>query len=304
MMNNFDLIIIGAGPAGLFSAIQCASKGLSVCIFESGKSAGKKLLLTGQGKCNITNSLPPADFINHYGSKLRFVRNCIYSFSNNDLINFFLSGGLKLVDRGDGKIFPESESSVDVLNHLLSLCRKYDVQFRFNSRVSSADHDGTRFTTTSSKSNASAGALLIATGGFTFPSTGSDGSGYNLAENFGHNIVPLKPALAGIVTNKITAEKLSYCSGISVECSCTLVRNAKHLNRYCGKLLFTHNGLSGPVIIDNSRDFSPEDILKINLMHNMSFEDLNTSLIEYSRSNGKSSLKTYFLQKQVFLIVL
>ena len=294
----FDVLVIGAGPAGLFAAFQCAAKGMSVCLLEAEKTAGKKLLITGQGKCNITNSLPVSEFVNRYGGQraARFVKKSLFAFSNSDLVDFFSSQGLTLKEREDGKIFPASERSADALNLLLRLCTKSDVCIVYNRRVSSASKI---------KSNAKAcfgietlcrehyqsENIIIATGGFTYPTTGSNGDGYNIAESFGHNIVPPRPSLAAAVVSEKDFKAFCSCAGISAECSLKADGIKKPFN---GNLLFTHQGLSGPVIIDNSRDFSGGSQLRINLFPGYSADSLEQAMVEFCRCHGKNMIKSFF----------
>lgn len=300
-MNFFDVIIIGGGPAGLSAASVCAKAGLKTCLFESNNIAGKKLLLTGQGKCNITNTEPLSDFIHLYGSKTRFVRKCLYAFSNTDLIDFFSDNGLKLSARSDGKVFPLSEQAIEVLKLLLNMCTKSDVSIRYNRRITSIVHFKQMFSVytddASSELNppaASSERLIIATGGFTFPSTGSNGGGYKLAVSLGHHIISPRPSLTGLVTDADDFALFSDCAGITIDCNVNLFRDNSKSGSYSGRLLFTHKGLSGPVIIDNSRDFLPGDDIRLNLLPNMSYEDVSAAFISYCAEHGKSRIKNFF----------
>ena len=291
-MEIFDVIIIGGGPAGLFSAALCAEAGLKTCLYETNKSAGKKLLITGQGRCNITNTEAISEFINRYGSKTRFVRKCLYAFSNTDLTDLFNSRGLKLIARSDGKVFPESEKAADVLKHLLEMCRKSGVNIIYGSRITSVGvKDG--FFTVQNESAAS-GCLILATGGFTFPSTGSLGDGYTIAESLGHRTVTPKPSLTGIIADAGDYKLFSCCAGTAIDCEVSLFRNNSKTGAYGGRLLFTHRGLSGPVIIDNSRDFFPGDEIRLNLLPELRYEDAAAGFIRYCAEHGKNRIKNFF----------
>ena len=295
----FDVVIIGAGPAGLFSAAEFINSGLSVCILEANKTAGKKLLITGQGKCNITNNTKLPDFIDHYGGikKKRFVRKCLYSFSNSDLICFFEKLGLGLITREDGKVFPETEKASDVLNCLLRLLKKSDTEVFYERRVSEIhQEDGSFIVKTSSETSSSelfyAGNVIIAAGGFTFPTTGSNGDGFRLAASLGHTVVPPRPALSAVIAENESFKSFDNCAGISISCS---IKPAGSRNTcYTGRLLFTHTGLSGPVIIDNSRDFHTGDSLILNLLPGYSAAELEEHFIRFCAEEGKSFIKSFF----------
>jgi hypothetical protein len=199
IMENQEIIIIGAGAAGLFAAARCSSTGIKTSVFESMSRPGRKLLITGQGKCNLTNAAELSDFIKHYGDKQRFVKKCLYGFSSKSLIKLLTSQGLITVMREDGKIFPESERASDVLRCLLDMCSKSYIDFHFNSRLTEIKHESGIFTAyTDEGPVASAPRLLISAGGFTFPATGSKGDGFRFASSLGHNIITPRPSLAAV----------------------------------------------------------------------------------------------------------
>jgi len=305
-VKSYDLAVIGAGPAGLFAAVKASNAGLSVCIAEANSRPGLKLLVTGQGKCNITNSVGLPDMLKKYGQREKFVRKCLYAFSADDLTEFFNGCGLRLTERDDGKIFPETESARDVLNCLLNMCTKSDIDIMYNRRISGVSAENGRFGLCTGNGNepfASASSLLIATGGMSYPSTGSRGDGYLLAEQFGHTIIVPKPALSSL---KILPDALHFfrgCAGITVSCSLSLFRDGKKLHSYGtrehGILLYTHTGLSGPVIIDNSRDFRSGDELAVNLIPHLNPEEAGTRLLAFCNSNGKSGIKRFFTEEGV-----
>lgn len=302
IMKEWDVIIIGAGPAGLFAAAECGAEGLKTCILESNRSAGKKLLVTGQGKCNITNSAELSNFITHYGTKTRFVRKCLYAFSNRDMIELFTKTGLPLEARADGKVFPVSEQASDVREYLLGLCRTAKVTIKYNSSIGRIAHVDGLFSAFSDEEKPSATAtpiataakLIIATGGYTLPSTGSNGSGYNLARMLGHELVAPRPSLTGIVVEPEDFTPFITCAGIALDCELNLYRDNSKVGNYIGRILFTHKGLSGPVIIDNSRDFLQGDELQINLVPGRNSESLSADFISYCSMKGKTSIKHFF----------
>ena len=299
-MKELDVIVIGGGPAGLFAASLCGAEGLKVCLLERNKSAGKKLLISGQGRCNLTNTATISDFITHYGNKERFVRKCLYSFSNEDLMSFFSAGGLGLTARSDGKVFPVSENAGDVLKHLLNMCRKSDAFVVYNSLVSaiSSNPDGNDgFILSAGANTYKARSIILAAGGFTFPSTGSDGSAYFLAESLGHSIVKPRPSLTGIIADPSSFKAFTDCAGISLEANLSLFRQNRKLSEYSGRMLFTHKGLSGPLIIDNSRDFSPGDEVRLDFLHATGYEQASDDFLKFCKTNGKSAIRSFFKGK-------
>ncbi len=320
-MNKYDVMIIGAGPAGLLAASECARAGLKTILLESQPKAGRKLLITGSGKCNITNSLAMDDFINRYGDKSRFVRNCLYSFSNNDLIEFFEKNGLTLKIKSNGCVYPESERASDVLKCLMNMCKKSDILIKYNTKINSVSfHDGlfkaspgissdscsanaSESPNTSGNLNVTASEyrsrfMIIAAGGFTWPSTGSDGSGYRLAKALGHSIVEPRLALTSVTACDEDYKHLKDCSGISIECGIKQYRvsseNPDRKGSYTGSLLFTQTGLSGPVILNSSRYFCTGDILKLNFFPGLGKDELNRKIINFCSTNGKSMVKSFF----------
>ncbi|MBI9108930.1 MAG: aminoacetone oxidase family FAD-binding enzyme [Spirochaetales bacterium] len=290
-MNSFDLIIIGAGAAGLFAAGKCSSGEIKTAVFDSMNSPGRKLLLTGQGRCNITNSARLPEFITRYGNKERFVRKCLYSFGGEELTQYLSVAGLELVSRDDGKVFPTSERASDVLKCLLRVCRKSYIDFNFGSRVASIEYNDGVFTLASENGiSASAPRLLIAAGGYTFPSTGSRGDGFKLAASLGHNIITPRPALSAVST---TQKDFTCCAGISIDAASVLFRDNKKISRRRGALLFTHTGLSGPLIIDNSREMRPGDSLEVSLLPDYREAELSAAVLSFCAVHGRSRLKSF-----------
>ncbi|MDC7225908.1 MAG: NAD(P)/FAD-dependent oxidoreductase [Spirochaetales bacterium] len=303
-MYHADVIVIGAGPAGLFAAAELAKAGFKTLLVEGGGSAGKKLLISGQGKCNITNETPVNEFIKHYGSTsaTRFVRKSLYAFSNTDLIDYFASAGLKLKPREDGKVFPASQSAAEVLNLLLNLCRNSDARLYFDCKINRIEKIDSGFRVYSAGScgadgfEAESKNILISTGGFTYPTTGSDGSGYSLAEKLGHSIIPPKASLTGIIADRAEYRNFTACAGITADCSVSLFRYTSKQDEYTGRLLFTHKGMSGPVIIDNSRNLNPGDEIRINLLCDRSFDQASADFLEFCANHGKSGVKQFFIR--------
>jgi predicted Rossmann fold flavoprotein len=286
---TFDVIIIGAGPAGLFAAFTSAGKGLKVFLLEKKASAGLKLLISGTGQCNVTHAGPVGDFLNHYGEKSRFVRPSLYGFTNSDLVTFFEDRGLPLKEVNAGKIFPETLNSRDVLRVLLNECQKQKVTFCFNSGVESITHEDECFQMSTPEVHYFAKNVIIATGGRSYPSTGSTGDGYVLAQALGHTIADTAPSLTPVYINDFF---FTPCAGISLDqATVQLYRNGKKIRQTVGDVLFTHKGLSGPGIIDFSRYLLPGDTIKLALVDFKNREEFEKDFLSEVSVNGKKLLK-------------
>jgi len=308
-MNEFDLIIIGAGPAGLICAIEAADPETRICILEKNNRPGRKLLISGSGRCNVTHGGPIADFLTHYGAAGRFLRPALYGFSNDDLAVFFKKRNCPLTETEDGKIFPASQRAEDILEVLLAEAKQRDVSIHYNRKVESVSHGTTGFQIISEKEDYRAAHLVIAAGGMSYPGTGSTGDGYELAASLGHHIADPLPALTPVL-----AEKYPYhdCAGISIkDAQVTLYRDGRKQTSTRGDILFTHRGLSGPGILDFSRHVSPADTLTVSLLPDWRREALEKHLVEKSSSAGRRSLKSIIteqglperLARQLFLFL-
>ena len=289
MNEDFDVVIIGAGPAGLFCAINCAGKGARVCILEKNARPGKKLLITGSGQCNITHEGPVEELLSHYGDKANFVKPALYGFTNEDLTRFFAARNLQMTADDNGKLFPESRRAADVLNVLLEECRAKGVEMRTDEPVQEIGKFPGGFIIRTEKNQYRARFTVITTGGKSYPGTGSTGDGYGLAAALGHSIVEPAPALVPLA---IEDYRLSRCSGISLPgCAVGHYRNGKRVGLWKGDVLFTHTGLSGPAILDNSRYVLPGDELKLALVAFESAGDFDRDLVARLSAHGRKTVK-------------
>jgi hypothetical protein len=284
-----DLIIAGAGPAGLFAAIQAAenNENKKILILEKNSSAGKKLLISGSGQCNLTHSGDIADFFDHYGENYNFLMGPLYTFDNQKLMQFFIDRGIKFREARGGKIFPESNQASDILNVLLEEVKARGIKIIYNSAVKKVeDQDGLFEIKTTNKIYQSK-YFLLAAGGKSFPNTGSTGDGFQIAENLGHNIIKPRPALAPVV---IKGYQFKMLSGISLRNKeISLWRNDQLLKSWSDDLLLTHRGLSGPGIINYSRYIKNGDLLKIKLLK-YSREELEKNLLKRIEREGRLNL--------------
>ena len=266
-----DAIIIGGGPAGLFAAIRLAEVGSGVLLLERKEKPGRKLLLSGSGQCNITHTGEIADFLGHYGggskpeSAARFLRHALFSFSNQDLIAWFRAQSLDFETAENGKIFPSDRRASSLLRVLLDKAERLGVKIETGSRVMGIDRLDSAaaggFLVRSETAEYRANSVLIATGGASYPVTGSSGDGYALAASLGHAIVTPRASLVAVIVKDF---KLAGLAGLSFQdAGLAIRRHGRRILSKEGDLLITHEGLSGPLILDASRSIEAGDILEI-----------------------------------------
>jgi predicted Rossmann fold flavoprotein len=287
--NTLNLIVVGAGPAGLFTAIHAASPNSKILILEKNKSAGRKLLISGSGQCNLTNATKLSEFSKKYGTKKNIVKKILHTYSNKDLIHFFEKNNFPLIELQKGKIFPKSLNSKDVLELFLDLCKKKNIRINYEQTIKSIKILKGNFQVITNNSSYISKNVLISTGGKSYPNTGSTGDGYRIAESLGHSIVEIKAALCPIIVNPFI---YSNCAGTSFSnIEINLYRNEKKIGQYYGDVLITHKGLSGPGILDFSRNMKANDILKLKLIDFKSPEAFNEFMLNEIKLNGKKRLK-------------
>jgi len=261
----YKTIIIGAGAAGLFAGANLNSDTL---ILESTGKIGQKILISGGGMCNLTNTENTDMFLTRFGDKKRanFLKPSLLNLGTKRTIEWFESIGLETVIRDDGKVFPVSLKAQTVVNTLQRAITEKNFLIKYNSKVIKIEKKQGHFIIKSERETYSSQNVILTTGGKSFPQTGSDGSGYALAQNLGHKIVPLKPALTRVLIDNYPFKSLA---GNSVRNSMVEFFRSGENKRYMvgnGDLLFTHQGVSGPVILDNSRFIENRDLLCITLV--------------------------------------
>lgn len=290
-MKYYDVIIIGSGPAGLFTAINCDDSN-RVIVLEKNNVAGKKLLLSGAGQCNITHEGNVEDFVKHYGEHGRFLKNALYRFNNNDLLDFFRKRKLEFISNDEGKVFPNTLKASDVLDILIKECNKRGVEINYNFCVTdiSYNEEDKIFNVKSKGKKYKSSNLVIATGGNSYSYTGSTGDGYTLASKLGHRIEEPLPALTPLYIRDYPFGDLS---GISFEdIPIYLWRNNKKIKETMGDILLTHKHISGPGILNFSRYVNPNDVIKINFIGQKNIEGFRKEFIKDIQSNGKLLIKT------------
>jgi predicted Rossmann fold flavoprotein len=284
---HYDLIIVGAGPSGLFCGINAMQKGKKILILEKKNSPGHKLLISGTGQCNITHDGDIQDFLDHYGDHGRFLRPALLGFTNSDLISFFKKNGLGMVREKGDKIFPETLRARDVLNILTLQCQELGVAIKCNQAVKSITRNEDGFLVSCDGVNYRSKLLIIATGGCSYPATGSSGDGYRFAGILGHHLAEIGPALTPLLIKDYPFSDLAGLSFPDMKIS--LYRHAK-IREHRGDILFTHEGLSGPGILDLSRYIRAGDVLKLSFVPDDKRKALEEWLVKRARQDGKRSL--------------
>ncbi|WP_167848906.1 NAD(P)/FAD-dependent oxidoreductase [Geotoga petraea] len=294
------MIVIGTGPAGLFAAANIKNK--KVLILEKNKEIGKKLLVSGTGQCNLTHDGKIYEFFDKYGDKKNYMKKILKRFTNDEAINFFEERGLEFIKDKNGKYFPKSLKAKDVLNILIDEISKKGHEIKTDSKVVKiAKGDNFRVFTKEEEYNSK--AVLITTGGKSYPRLGTSGDGYKFAEYFGHSVVRPKPALTPV---KIKNFNLQVLSGTSFKEAKVKIKGKDVENT--DDLLITHLGFSGPAIIDFSRYIDNNDVLQVSFLNfknkEVFREDFWSKLKKYQNETIFSVLKKYDLTKKFILKML
>lgn len=303
--------VIGAGPAGMMAAGTAGKRGLDVFLIEKNQRPGRKLMITGKGRCNITNNSDVEGLIAGVKKNSKFLHSAFYTFSSSDLINLLEQLGLKTkVERG-GRVFPASDSAADVVDTLKIYLKQNKVNFvrgeadeilTLNGSVVGVKlKDGRQL---------DAESIIVAAGGLSYPQTGSTGSGYQLARQCGHTISELKPALVPL---EVEEDWVSELQGLSLKNTSLTVHNLKSqiVYRDFGEMLFTHFGVSGPMVLSASsimQDMEKEKYtLKIDLKPALSSEQLDKRIqrdfLKYSRKIFSNSLDQLLPKKLISVII-
>jgi len=254
-MENRELVVVGAGAAGLLAALSAAEEGVSVLLLEKMEKAGRKIRITGKGRCNITNTKNWDDFSKHIYPKNSFFKSAFYNLSNSKTITLFEEIGLEtIIERGD-RVYPKSGQAKDVVDALVSRLIALGVEIRYNSRVTdikSIDGSVTELVWDENGSRKSVypKAVIVATGGLSYPTTGSDGDGYKFAGNLGHNIVPCFPSLTALMPKGYDS---SLESLVLKNVILKLFIGKDAVQEEFGDVEFTNNGLEGPLGLRVSR---------------------------------------------------
>ena len=257
-----DLIVIGAGPAGIMAAIRAAERGAKVTVLDKNKILCKKLRITGKGRCNITNACDQRELFDSIPRNPKFLMSCFHKFSNHDIISFFEDNKLPTVVERGMRVFPQSQNATDVANCLIEKARKLGVCFINECTVTAiiCNNDGAcgvRYVRKNKDAKQlHASNIVIATGGLSYPLTGSTGDGYTFASELGHNIIAAKPSLCSLVSDDFYIRELEGCSLRNI--SVSLIINKETVFKDFGEMVFTGNGVSGPVILSASSHYDDQ----------------------------------------------
>lgn len=322
------VIVIGGGPAGMMAAISAANHNCQVILLEKMQSLGRKLLITGKGRCNITSSLPIEEFISNTPGNGKFLYSCFQNYTNQDIIKFLEKHGVKTkVERGN-RVFPVSDRSIDVLHALMEELKRAKVEIQTEAKVKNVILQEGRAVGVSyyykqekEVRNIYADKIILATGGKSYPNTGSTGDGYEIAQKIGHTIQTIYPSLVPLETK---GESLNLCKqlqGLSLRNVgmklVDLVKN-KVIYEDFGELLFTHFGVSGPTILSSSAHllrykkidelFKQDKIeLKIDLKHALDAQKLDARILrDFQKENNKqfkNSLDELLPRKMILPII-
>ncbi len=290
------VIVVGGGAAGLLAAGVTAGNGHQVLVLEKNPRPARKMMITGKGRCNLTNACSPADVIAHTPTNGRFLYSAVSAFSPQDTMDLFERYGLPLkIERGN-RVFPVSDKAVDAVDTLVTFCRTSGAQIR-QATVTSLwiEDDVCKGVVCDNSERLSADAVIVATGGKSYPVTGSTGDGYRFAEQAGHTVITPRPSLVPLETEDLWCAELQ---GVSLKnCALTVtdtVTNKVIYNDF-GEMLFTHFGVSGPMILSASahmNNMQPGRYrLSIDLKPALTTEQLDARLVKEFTENANASLQ-------------
>lgn len=282
------VIVIGGGAAGMIAAGTAAKYADKVIIIEKNNLFGRKLLITGKGRCNITNAADLEDMIQMYPTNGKFLYSALYSFTNQDIVDLIEGYGVKTkVERG-GRVFPVSDRSQDVVKALKKYALQDNVKIFFTHARNIMVENGRVVGVRTDWGITKADKVIICTGGKSYPQTGSTGDGYKFAKKMGHEIIPLRPSLVPIETEETWVKELM---GLSLRNVTIRAYNSKNRCVYedFGEMMFTHFGISGPIVLSMSTHLKPDEKyrISIDLKPGMNEDIINARIIRDFKIRGK-----------------
>ena len=317
-------IVIGGGPSGMMAAITAKKQGDEVILLEKKESLGRKLLITGKGRCNITSSLSMDEFIKNTPTNGRFLYSSFEQFTNLDIIDFLKKHGLKVKEERGNRIFPVTDKSIDVLKCFEEEIKDLKIKIEYNTKVKEIlvkrENDKIKVIgIKTDKKEFFADKVVLATGGKSYPLTGSTGDGYDMAEKLGHKIVKIRPSLVPLETyNNDICKSLQGLSLKNVKIKIADLEKNKEIYEDFGEMIFTHFGISGPIILSSSAHLcryknieeklkSKKIILKIDFKPALSEEKLDARILrdfdEFKNKQFKNSLDKLLPQKLIPVVI-
>ena len=314
------VIVVGGGPAGMMSAITSAENGNEVILIEKMPSFGKKMLITGKGRCNITSSLYMSDFIKNTPGNGTFLYSAFQNYTNRDIIDFLKSQGLEVKEERGNRVFPVTDKSIDVVNCFLKRINELGIKRKLNTRVEKIlIKENKVLGVRTEKEIIQADKIILATGGKSYPLTGSTGDGYKMASELGHEIVKIKPSLVPLeVYERDECKSLQGLSLKNIKIKFIDIEKNKIIYEDFGEMIFTHFGISGPTILSGSahlvRYKNIDELLKnkkiklnIDLKPALTEEQLDNRILrdfkEVKNKQFKHSLDKLLPQKMIQTII-
>ena len=318
------VIVIGGGPAGMMAAITAKENQKEVLIIEKNNQLGKKLLITGKGRCNITSSLEMEDFIKNTPGNGMFLYSAYQKYTNQDIIQFLKQQGLEVKEERGNRIFPVTDKSVDVLKCFTKRIKELDIEIKYNTRVEEiltemVDDESIVMGVRTDKEIIKANKIILATGGKSYQLTGSTGDGYRLVEKLGHSITEIKPSLVPLeVYDKAECKQLQGLSLKNVEIKLIDIEKNKQIYEDFGEMIFTHFGVSGPTVLSSSAHlvryknidklfYEKKVVLKIDLKPALSEKKLNDRILrdfeDAKNKQFKNSLDKLLPQKLISVVI-
>ena len=273
------VIVIGAGAAGLMASIKASENGHQVVLLDSNEKVGRKLYITGKGRCNVTNNVNTNEFIKNVVTNPKFMFSSINSFTPSDTIEFFNDRGVELVTERGNRVFPKSYKASDIIDCLFNECKKNGVRIAFGSKVTKVEKKNDLFYVNTTKLMYSADKLIIATGGASYSTTGSTGDGYYFAKLFNHTVTKLYPALCPIMIKNNFPKTFNNLELKNVSLTCVTEKFKKTL---FGEMTFVDNGISGPIVLTMSSLINKEVVkeLYIDFKPALTIEQLDARLLK------------------------
>ena len=314
------VIVVGGGPAGMMAAITAAENGNEVIIIEKMSSLGRKLLITGKGRCNITSSLYMSEFIKNTPGNGKFLYSAFQNYTNKDIIEFLKEQGLEVKEERGNRIFPITDKSVDVLNCFIKKIKELNIQCKLDTTVEKIlVQNNEIIAVRTNKEMIKANKVILATGGKSYPLTGSTGDGYNIAKSLGHTIEKIKPSLVPLeVYEKEYCQSLQGLSLRNIEIKIIDKDKKKTIYEDFGEMIFTHFGISGPTILSASAHLikykdidyllkKKNIVINIDLKPALSEEQLDERTLrdfkEFKNKQFKHSLDKLLPKKMIPLII-